>query len=52
MSHDWQTQVIHAAAHDKESKLGAVIMIVMGFFFTPLLIGIPVMLIGIYRLCK
>jgi hypothetical protein len=52
MSHDWQRHVIHAAAHDKDSKLGAIVLIVMGFFFTPMLIGIPIMLFGFYRLCK
>lgn len=51
MSHNWQHHVIHAAAHE-ESKFGAVIMIVMGLFFTPFLIGIPVLLFGLYRLCK
>ena len=30
----WQQHVIHAAAHDKDSKVGAVVLIVMGIFFT------------------
>jgi hypothetical protein len=52
MSNHWQHHLIHAAAHHKESKAGAVVLIVMGFFFTPFLIGIPLMIIGFHRLCK
>jgi hypothetical protein len=48
----WQHHVIHTAAHDKESKLGAVILVVMGLFFTPFMIGIPILLVGLYRLFK
>jgi hypothetical protein len=50
MAHNWQMQVVHAAGHEKESKLAAVVLIVMGLFFTPFMIGIPLLLIGIYRL--
>lgn len=49
---NWQHHLIHAAAHDKDSKLAAVVLIVMGLFFTPFLIGIPILLIGLYRLFK
>ena len=52
MSDHWQHHVIHAAAHEKESKLGAVVLIVMGFFFVPMGIGIPIMLFGVWRLFK
>jgi hypothetical protein len=52
MSDYWQHHMIHTAAHEKESKLAAVVLIVMGLFFTPFLLGIPVLLFGIYRLCK
>jgi hypothetical protein len=44
--------MIHAAAHDKNSKLAAVVLIVMGLFFTPFMIGIPVLILGVYRLFK
>ena len=49
---DWQYHVVHAAASDKNSKVGAVAMIVVGLFFTPFMIGIPILIMGIYRLCK
>lgn len=52
MSQDWSHHAVHAALHEKDSKLAAVVLIVVGFAFTPLLIGIPIMLIGIYRLFK
>lgn len=52
MSHHWQTHVLHAAAHDKNSKVAAVALIVMGLFFTPFMIGIPILLLGLYRLFK
>lgn len=48
----WQHHLLHKAAHEENSKLAAVVMIVMGLFFTPFLIGIPVLLLGIYRLFK
>ncbi len=38
----------HAANHG--SKLGAVLLIVVGFFMAPLLIGIPLMILGLVKL--
>lgn len=52
MAHNWQMEVVHAAGHEKDSKLAAVVLIVMGLFFTPFLIGIPLLLIGFHRLCR
>lgn len=45
---------IHIASHamHSESKTGAVALIVIGFFFAPLLIGIPIMIIGFVKLFK
>jgi hypothetical protein len=51
MSHPWWLHGVHGAAHS-ESKLGAVFLIVVGFFFAPMLIGIPLMLIGFVKLAK
>lgn len=36
----------------KEGKLAAVGYIVIGFFLTPMLIGIPIMGYGLYKLTK
>lgn len=47
----WQTHVVHKAVHEN-SKLAAVVLIVMGLFFTPFFIGIPILLLGLYRLFK
>lgn len=45
--------VIHRAMHEKEHpKMAGVVLIVVGLFFTPWLIGIPILLLGIYKLCK
>ena len=41
----------HAAAHD-DSKAAGVVLLVIGFFLAPFLIGIPLMLAGAYKLCK
>ena len=41
----------HLAAHDN-SKAGAVGLIVIGGVLAPALIGVPIMLFGIYRLFK
>jgi len=55
MSHHWWTHAVHAAHREGEkgnNKLAAVVFIVVGFFFAPMLIGIPLMLYGFYKLCK
>jgi len=51
MSHHWLHGAHHAAhAASKGSKLGAVILIVIGFFLAPMLIGIPMMIYGFIQL--
>ncbi len=42
--------VAHAAHED--SKLAGVVLIVVGVFLTPFLIGIPLMIWGFYKLFK
>jgi len=52
MLHHW-FHVLHAAQHDKsDSKWTAVLLIVVGFFLAPMLIGIPLMIMGFIRLFK
>lgn len=54
MSHQWWQHLLHGAhrgEHDSP-KLAAVIYIIVGFFFAPMLIGIPIMLYGFYKLLK
>ncbi len=41
----------HAAAHD-DSKAAGVVLLVVGFFLAPFLIGIPLMLWGAIKLCR
>jgi len=44
---------IQAAAHEeKHPKVAGLILMVIGFFFVPMLIGIPMMLYGFYKLLK
>jgi hypothetical protein len=52
MSHQWWMHSVHAAAHakGKDSKAGAIVLIIIGFFFAPILIGIPIMIAGIVKL--
>ena len=52
MSHNWWLHGAHHAAHakGKESKLGGIILIVIGIFFAPMLIGIPIMIFGFVKL--
>jgi len=50
MSH-WMHMAGHAGhAANHGSKLGAVLLIVVGFFMAPLLIGIPLMILGFVKL--
>jgi len=44
--------VQHAAHEKKSNKFAALVLIVVGFFFAPMLIGIPIMLLGFYKLFK
>jgi hypothetical protein len=54
MSHQWWQHAFHAAHKGEKdnSKLAAVVYIVVGFFFAPMLIGIPLLIYGVYKLCK
>ena len=53
MSNHWIHGAHHAAnAASKGSKLGAVVLIIIGFFLAPMLIGIPLMIYGFVLLCS
>jgi hypothetical protein len=54
MSHHWWQHMLHTARHGehKSPKSAAVVYIVIGFFFAPMLIGIPILLYGVFLLCK
>jgi len=42
---------VHGAWHEKKHpRLGGVVLIVIGLFLTPWLIGIPILGMGIYKL--
>jgi hypothetical protein len=54
---DWRhlTHLLHGAQRESEkgnNKLAGVVFIVAGFFLAPLLIGIPLMIYGFYKLCE
>jgi hypothetical protein len=49
MSNHWWMHGAHAAAHSK-GKGGAIALIVIGFFFAPMLIGIPLLIWGLIKL--
>jgi hypothetical protein len=54
MSNHWWQHAIHSARrgeHDSP-KSAAVVYLIVGFFFAPMLIGIPLMLYGLYLLFK
>jgi len=45
--------VIHRAAHEKEHpRVAGLVLCVIGLFLTPWLIGIPILMLGIYKLFK
>jgi hypothetical protein len=45
--------LIHGARHEKEHpKLMGVVLIIVGIITAPMLIGIPIMLYGFYKLCS
>lgn len=53
MSHHWM-HLTHAASHAKgksENIIAGLLLIVFGFFLTPMLIGVPMIIYGIYKLC-
>lgn len=52
MSHNWWHHLLHGAHRGEHSspKTAAVIYIVVGVFLAPMLIGIPILIYGIYKL--
>ncbi|HMO13341.1 MAG TPA: hypothetical protein PKD64_06335 [Pirellulaceae bacterium] len=52
MSHQWWTHAVHKAGHakGKDRKVGGCFLIIIGFFFAPLLFGIPIMIWGFVKL--
>ncbi len=53
MSYQHLPHVIHKAMHEKKHpKLAGLVLIVIGLFLTPWLIGIPILFMGIYKLSK
>ena len=40
------------AAARENSKAAGVVLLVVGFFLAPFMIGIPIMCFGFYKLCK
>lgn len=44
----WASHAGHAANHG--SRFGAVLCIIIGFFFAPMLIGIPILIFGLIKL--
>jgi len=55
MSHHHWLHGLHAAQHESHRgnhKAAGLAYIVVGFFMAPLLIGIPIMCYGFYKLLK
>lgn len=55
MKHNHWLHGIHAAhqaSRRGQHKTAAVIYIIVGFFTAPLLIGVPIMLYGLWKLVK
>jgi hypothetical protein len=53
MSHDPLTHLVHHAVKEKEHPVFlGVMLIIVGLFLTPWLIGIPIVIFGIYKLCQ
>lgn len=54
MSHHWWHFLHHAkhASDHGQNKIAGVILLIVGFFLAPMLIGIPLMLFGAYKLLK
>ena len=47
------THLIHGAMEEKESpKLGGLVLVIVGVILTPFIVGIPILLMGIYKLSK
>jgi hypothetical protein len=52
MSNHWM-HFFHSARHAEQhgsNKTAGIAYIIIGFFFAPLLFGIPIMIYGIYKL--
>jgi hypothetical protein len=54
MSNHWMHGIhqAHRASHEGSHKTAGVIYIIVGLFMAPFLIGIPLMIYGIYKLAK
>ena len=52
MSHQWWQQLLHGAHRGEHSspRTAAVVYIVVGFFLAPMIIGIPILIYGVYKL--
>jgi hypothetical protein len=48
MSNHWVHAAHHASKHG--GKAGAVVLIIIGFFLAPMLIGIPLIIWGVVKL--
>lgn len=48
----WIHGAAHAAHNKSNPKLAGIILIVIGFFLAPMLIGIPLMIFGFVKLFK
>jgi hypothetical protein len=50
---DWMRETIHAHHHQKENpKMAGLMLIVIGFFLAPFLVGIPMIFYGGYLVAK
>jgi hypothetical protein len=54
MSNHWihGIHAAHRASHQGSHKAAGVIYLIVGFFMAPFLIGIPIMIYGVYKLTK
>ncbi len=50
---NWLHAATHAAHHEKHNpKLAAVMWIIIGFFLAPMLVGLPMIGYGVYKLAN
>jgi len=54
MNHHWMhgMHAAHRESHRGNHKAAGVMYIVIGFFMAPILIGIPIMIYGVWKLLK
>jgi hypothetical protein len=53
MSNHHLPHLIHGAMHEKKHpKIAGMMLIIVGIFLTPWLIGIPILILGIYKLSQ